>query len=292
MDVKYSIKDIENLTGIKAHTIRIWEQRYNLLSPERTDTNIRYYLDSDLKKILNVNLLYKNGTKISKIAKLNEQEILEGAKSIIEKDKNIGNEKIDQFIQVIIDLETDKIQQLLDDTFKSIGIINMYQEVIIPLLVRIGELWQLGTMNVAHEHFFSHNLREFIMSKINALPPGKKGKKVLLFLHEQEEHELPLLFYNYLLKDKGWDCIYLGQKVPFTDLENTYYQVSPDMVLTSMITNISSKKFKHILNQTLDIVPNNQLCLSGHNTILYKTLIPENVNVINRLHDFSEIFSN
>lgn len=291
MDITYSIKDLENLTGIKAHTIRIWEQRYNLLNPQRTDTNIRYYLDSDLRKILNINLLYTNGLKISKIAKLSDEEIVTEAEKILQSNKGSTKNDIEAVINKILDMDSEGIHNLLEQQFQQIGIIRMYLEVVNPLLIRIGELWQLGTITVAHEHLFSNTLREFVLSKTNNLPYPTKGKKIILFLHEQEEHELTLLFYQYLLKDKGWECIYLGQNVPMQDFENAYYQLSPHTVLTSMITNISSKKFRHILNQILDIVPEKELCISGQNTIVYKDLIPPQVNVINKLNDFSEIFS-
>ena len=290
-DSTYSIKDLENLTGIKAHTIRIWEQRYELLNPKRTETNIRYYDDTDLKKILNVNLLYNNGLKISKISKLSEDEIISEAKNLMEADDS-GNLAIEELMQAILELDEQKTQEILEKNYQQKGIITFYTDLVSPSLVKIGQLWQLNSLAISNEHFYSNLLRAFILGKTNDLTPKRdKNKKILLFLHEIEDHELTLLFYQYLLKDMGYDCVYLGANTPIEDVESTYFQINPDMVLTSMITNISSKKFKHIMDQLLDFIPNNKLCISGRNVITYDNLVPSDVRTITRFNHFVEIFS-
>ena len=290
-DSTYSIKDLENLTGIKAHTIRIWEQRYELLNPKRTETNIRYYDDTDLKKILNVNLLYNNGLKISKISKLSEDEIISEAKNLMEADDS-GNLAIEELMQAILELDEQKTQEILEKNYQQKGIITFYTDLVSPSLVKIGQLWQLNSLAISNEHFYSNLLRAFILGKTNDLTPKRdKNKKILLFLHEIEDHELTLLFYQYLLKDMGYDCVYLGANTPIEDVESTYFQINPDMVLTSMITNISSKKFKHIMDQLLDFIPNNKLCISGRNVITYDNLVPSDVKTITRFNHFVEIFS-
>ena len=196
----YLIKDLENLTGIKAHTIRIWELRHNLLNPLRTTTNIRQYSEEDLKKILNINLLYGNGFKISKIASLSETEIINKASQLIELQHKDTPIEIKNLIEAILKMNCDKMHLILNEVFNERGIINLYQEVITPVLIRIGELWQLSTLNIAQEHIFSNALREFIITISNGLNRPRIGKKVMLFLPEREEHELPLLFYQYLLR--------------------------------------------------------------------------------------------
>lgn len=175
--IRYSIKDLENYTEIKAHTIRIWEQRYNLLSPKRTDSNIRYYSHQDLKKILNINLLYLNGLKISKIAKLSENEITEQAKQIIVEKSVSGNEEVDTLLIAITSMDAEEIRRLLWQYDGQFDLRELYKNIIVPLLVKMGELWQTNSLSVAHEHHFSNILRDFYIVKINKLTPEKKNRK-------------------------------------------------------------------------------------------------------------------
>lgn len=287
----YLIKDLENLTGIKAHTIRIWEVRYNLLNPLRTATNIRQYSEEDLKKILNINLLYGNGYKISKIANLSETEMIHKASELIALNQKDTPIEIKNLMEAILKMNTDKMQLILNDVFNKRGIINLYEEVVTPVLIRIGELWQLSTINIAQEHIFSNALREFIITISNGLTKPRVGKKVMLCLPEREEHELPLLFYQYLLRDKGWECFYLGQRVPFADIQKSYYKIEPDMVIASMIQSTTPKQFSYSLDKILSAVPPEKLCLSGCNTIAYYDQIPKAVSTIHCLSDFDKIFS-
>ena len=194
-------------------------------------------------------------------------------------------------LESILALDAYNIHILLEEIFLDKGIINMYQEVITPLLTQIGELWQLNTLNIAHEHLFSNILREFIISKSNEIKKQKHGKKVILFLHEDEEHEIPLLFYHYMLNDKGWNCFYLGQKVPLADFEKSYYQINPDLVLTSMIKSTSSKQFSKVLDRLIEVIPAQKLVLSGYNVITYKNKIPKGIATIRILSDFTKIFN-
>lgn len=291
-ETTYSIKNLESLTGIKAHTIRIWEQRYNLLEPKRTETNIRYYDSEDLKKILNVNLLYKSGTKISKIAKLTDDEIIENSRSIILSKHDDSDRIIDQLIEAMLEMDNIKTLDIISRAYEQNGMILFYQNVVSPFLIKIGELWQLNSISVAHEHFFSNLLKGFINTQISSLEPKRnKGKKVLLFLHEDEEHEMSLLFYHYLLKDMGWECIYLGQNTPMKDFEFAHEQTNPQMVITSFIKSIDSKKFKSIITKISEIVPAGSLCISGFGAAHHEEHVPKNVHVIKKFNDFSQLFT-
>lgn len=287
----YLIKDLENLTGIKAHTIRIWELRHKLLKPLRTNTNIRQYSESDLKKILNINLLYNDGIKISKIARLSDADIIDKATELIESKSGDTPVDVKILTDAILEMNSDKMRKILDDVYKEKGIVQLYQEVVVPVLVKIGELWQLNTLNIAHEHIFSNVLREFIITLSNGVSTSRIGKKVILFLPADEQHELPLLLYQYLLREKGWECIYLGQKVPFVDFEKAYYKFNPDMVITSMIKSTSEKQFTSTLEKFLSAVPHDKLCLSGSNTVTYFDQIPKTVSTIHSMNDFEQIFS-
>ena len=272
---RYSIKDLENLTNIKAHTIRIWEQRYKLLEPKRTDTNIRYYQDKELKKLLNINLLYTNGYKISKIAKLSESEIISESHKIIGEDQKDVNQTVELMMMAIVDLNGTRVLELLEQSFINREIEQFYDEIIIPLFQKVGQLWQLNSISVGHEHFFSNIFKAFLFTKTNALPIKTRNRKALLFLNKNEEHEMSLLIYNYILKREGWEVIYLGAKVPFEDLEITYKQTKPDIVVTSFITNTTTAEFDSIIKSITSIIPPEKLVISGFMSEIYNDRIPK-----------------
>lgn len=288
---QYSIKDLENLTSIKAHTIRIWEQRYGLLSPKRTDTNIRFYEDSDLKRLLNINLLYSNGYKISKIAALNDQEILSQSKKIIESQSTQMEQEIDILILSIVDLNGEKINTILEQYYEKFGIERLYSKVIIPLLEKLGHLWQLNSISVGHEHFFSYLLRAFLSVKSHETQTQiQRNQKVLFFLHSDELHELSLMFYQIMFKKAGWEAVYLGAKVPFEDLKVTYDQVQPDLVVTSFITCISEEEFQKILSKTIEIIPLEKLVISGYQAVVFKEHIPEKITLVQSQKELTPYF--
>jgi DNA-binding transcriptional MerR regulator len=291
METIYSIKDLENITGIKAHTLRIWEKRYQILEPRRTETNIRYYNNDDLKKILNINLLNKGGFKISKIASLKDDEITTKANNLLE-DKNASESKeINALIQSIIKLETSEIERILEKGYQEKGILRLYKETITPLLIRMGELWQLSTLNISHEHLFSNTLRKFIIVKTNEVKAEKQlNKSVLIFLTKGEHHEIPILFYNYFLKSFGWDSIYLGANVPTEDLRLAIIQKNPDLVFTSMIIHVTGDRFHRNLDSLLEIIPEKKLCLSTTKPIKNKDELYPQMNSIINYEDFVKLF--
>jgi DNA-binding transcriptional MerR regulator len=288
---QYSIKDLENLTDIKAHTIRIWEQRYGLLTPKRTDTNIRYYEDQDLKKLLNVNLLYTKGLKISKIAALSDEEILEKSKELLLNERKWDDDEIDVLLLGIIELDEEKIQGILGRIYNEQGIEHLFSRTIVPLLIKMGELWQLNSLSVGHEHFFSNIYRGFVLSKISNLNvPTKTEKKILMFLPPNEEHELSLLIYHYMFKREGWQVYYLGISVPFEDLKISYDQIQPDLTLTSLIAKSSEKEFETMLRKIEDVIPAKKLVLSGNMSSLYKDKLATGVRLIESEQDLKALF--
>lgn len=215
----YSIKDLEKLSGIHAHTIRIWEKRYQLVKPERTSTNIRVYSDNDLKKLLNVALLNKNGLKISKIARLTENDLTD---KIIKLSEDYGNtdSQIENLVLAMIDLDEFKFENLLNLLIDTYGFDKTIVNVVYPFLVKIGVLWQTGSIAPAQEHFVSNIIRRKLNVAIDKLDSSqaKPDNKFILFLPEGEYHEISLLFYAYLIKKYGFYPIFLGQSVPFSDL--------------------------------------------------------------------------
>ena len=285
---QYSIKDLETFTKIKAHTLRIWEQRYDLLKPERTDTNIRYYSDKDVKKILNINLLYNNGYKISKIAKLQEKELFEIASEILRAPDTSDKDEINVFVENILALNEHAIVSSLNRINDNIGLERLYPEVLIPLLEKIGTLWQVDAISVSHEHFLSNLLREFLIKEITLLPTFKRSKgKIVMFLPEHEKHELSLLFYYYILKKRKYDCFYLGQSVPMKDLKSFVEEVEPDFIVSSLIAEMTSKAFDELFNNYNEIASLSKFYIGGYQMLNHKNKFSEQVNKLQGIEDFS-----
>lgn len=286
----YSIKDLENFTHIKAHTIRIWEQRYNLLSPKRTDSNIRYYDKEDLKKILNVNMLYTNGMKISKIAALSEEEIVDKCKDILNREDNLASKEVENYILNITEFDHDNLRVLLDESFDQHGAHKFYGSVIAPLLTRMGKLWQVNTLDIVHEHFLSSLLREFLISKTRGTKSKRNGKKIVFFLGEDELHEFSMLFYQMILTEKGYECFYLGQNLPLDELQLFKLKVKPDFYLTSFVGQISEKNFVRQLDKLKNITKGKRLILSGNEAVKHKDYISGNIELIMSEDDLNRIF--
>ena len=236
----FSIRDLENLSGIKAHTIRMWEKRYKLLTPERTATNIRTYSLSSLQKLLNVTLLYNNGYKISKISRIPEGNIPLIAKDIVAQN-SVKDQAIHAFKLSMINFD----QSLFMSTYNSVlvdrSFRDVFRHVFIPLLNEIGLLWQTDTISPAHEHFISCLIKQKILvqtEKLQQLEPTNISKIFVPFLPENEIHEIGLLYLNYEIVSRGYKSIYLGQTIPMDTLNDvmkyfdnicflSYFTVSP-----------------------------------------------------------------
>ncbi len=218
----FTIKDLENLTGIKAHTIRIWEKRYNVLEPMRTDTNIRYYDLQALQKLLNITLLHDYGYKISKISKMPSEEIPQLVQEIIST-KSAKNHAISSFKLAMMNFD----QKLFLDTYNSLlsekSFREVFFEVFIPLMEEIGFLWQAETISPAHEHFISYLIKLKLLvntEKIQSNKPTKEDKLFVLYLPMNEVHELGLMYLNYEIIFSGYKTIYLGESVPTDSLKD------------------------------------------------------------------------
>jgi len=217
----FSIKDLENLSGIKAHTIRIWEKRYHLLEPERTDTNIRTYSLENLQKLLNVSYLNNNGYKISKIASLKIGEIPNIVNEISKKN-NIQNAAINDFKLAMLNFDQVRFYEIYNNLSKEKSFKEIFYEVFIPLLTEIGMLWQTDIINPAHEHFLTTFIRQKILVNTELIQAELKStykKSFVLYLPDNEIHELGLMFINYLLVSKGYQTIFLGQSIPIENLK-------------------------------------------------------------------------
>lgn len=217
---KFSIKDLENLSGIKSHTIRIWEKRYNLLEPDRTETNIRTYDLSALRKILNVSYLKNAGIKISTIASLTSSDIETQVRNLA-----IRNNKNDHAIQelklAMVNFDQTMFNRVYDSVLQEVGFTGVFYDLFIPFLEELGFLWQSKTINIAHEHFISHLIKQKVLinlEKVQYQPKNDSDSVYVLFLPENEMHDLGLLFLNYELLRKGNKTIYLGASMILDDL--------------------------------------------------------------------------
>jgi DNA-binding transcriptional MerR regulator len=259
----FTIKDLENLSGIKAHTIRIWEQRYTFLKPQRTDTNIRYYTNDELKKVLNIALLNKYGFKISHIDKMNAQELRDKIISLNQAEAQ-QERLINEMLQCMIDLDMDRFENVLDEFIAAKGIDKAIHYLVFPFLDKIGILWLTNNIHPAQEHLVTNIIRQKLIvgieSVVSHLSPDRK---VILFLPEGEHHELGLLYIYYLLKSRGVQVIYLGSNVPLSDLEYITRSKKPDFVythLTCIAGNFNYEKYLHQVHESVHGIP---LVISG-----------------------------
>ena len=237
---EYKIKDLENLTGIKSHTIRIWEKRYRILSPDRTDTKIRTYSDSELTHLLTVSMLNRNGIKISKIAQLSQEDM-----NNLLWDIKVNKEpeySMDKLLLSLVSLDEELFKETLANLLESEGLEKTFTNHLIPFLDRIGIMWLIGSVNPAQEHFMSNLIRQKIISEIDKQEiPVSTEKSVLMYLPEHEWHEMSLLFYHFLLRSKGVPTFYLGQSLPYESLVECIEKLKPNYILSSWLTAVDEK---------------------------------------------------
>jgi DNA-binding transcriptional MerR regulator len=231
----FSISDLEQLSGIKAHTIRIWEQRYGILRPVRTATNIRTYCDDDLRRLLNVATLCNRGHRISQVARLSEQELMDAVISC-NNDENNYCQQVNGLLAAMLHMDEPQLNVLMNSATHKLGFEKAILHVAYPFLQRIGVMWQAGCVNPAQEHLVTNLLRQKIIAAIDAVPPVKPAevRRWVLFLPEGEMHELALLVMNYVLRARGHHVLYLGQNLPTTELEAICTSYQPHAICTVM----------------------------------------------------------
>jgi MerR family transcriptional regulator, light-induced transcriptional regulator len=285
---KYSIKELEQLSGIKAHTIRIWEKRHGIISPSRTTTNIRFYSDDDLKKIINVSMLNNNGIKISHIAEMTLAEMNQKVLEISEI-RNDATVHIDQLIVSMIDMEEEQFEKILNRLILRYGFEKTVTEVIYPFLEKIGILWQTQNITPGHEHFISNLIRQKIIVAIDALPiPSKTERRILLFLPEGEMHEIGLLFYHYLTRKSGYRTYYLGQSVPHNDLMQIVEVHKPHILLTSITTPLP-EPIENYFNKLSSDFPQAQVLAAGLQVQRYRGRKIDNLQVFSTVIELQQL---
>ncbi len=282
----YSIKDMEKLSGIKAHTIRIWEQRYGLLQPKRTPTNIRYYEDEDLKLLLNIALLNKNGYRVSKISDMSEREISEKVAEISEVSYEYPTQ-LDALTLSMIEMDEFKFSRIVNANTAQIGFERTMLEVIYPFLDKLSILGMTGSIHPIQVNFISCLIRQKMIVAIDKLPLQRNVayQKFLLYLPEGEKQELSLLFLAFLLKTRGFQVNYVGVGVSLIDLKDACRIQKPDFIYTMIsepFKEISVPDYIETLSKNFEDV---ELLFSGHEVVTQDMKSHDNVRVLGSLED-------
>lgn len=290
----FTIKNLENISGIKAHTLRIWEKRYNLLEPERTDTNIRRYSLESLKKLLNITLLYNHGFKISKIASFDENEIPLMVRDIALKSSS-EQVSINALKLAMVNFDYDLFDATFDETLSQYNFEFVFINILMPLMRELGILWQTGAISPSHEHFVTHLIKQKIHVQTEILQRRQynqeEDKLFVLFLPENEIHELGLLYLNYFILSKGHRTIFLGQSITIESLETlfslslsvsfvTYLTVEPNKDdIDEFLNNFN----KHLLNDN-----DSELLIFGPQQVEINTsALPKKIKMFRSIESFN-----
>ncbi|MDG1518565.1 MAG: MerR family transcriptional regulator [Flavobacteriales bacterium] len=287
----YSIQDLEELSGVKAHTIRIWEKRYNLLVPERTATNIRLYSDNDLRKLLNVSTLINLGLKISKISELSELEIGEKIEEHLLPEKTDKQTElfINNLISAGITFDTFRFDSTFSSAILRFGLRDTYTKVLLPVLIRIGLMWGKNQIVPAQEHLISNLIKQKLFAGIDGLPLNTSPKKkYLLFLPPNENHEIGLLLSYYLLKQAGHRVYYLGANVPINNLNIAVKSANPDFIVFFAVRSWGAKQLQDVVDEILQKFEKNIVVLGNENTI--KPVKGKGLIKIHSIDQFESIF--
>ena len=294
---EFSIKNLENISGIKAHTIRIWEKRYKLLSPERTDTNIRKYSLESLKKLLNITLLYKNGFKISKIANLEPENVPQLVRQIA-LENNSDNSSINALKLAMVNFDVGMFDSKYKILVENNGFDYVFFNIFIPLMAELGILWQTGAICPSHEHFVTSLIKQKIHVQTEKIQNKKfiqeSSPKFVIFLPDNEIHELSILYLNYLILSKGFQTIFLGQSIRIKSL-NTLLSQNEALHFITYITVQPSKShisnYIKLFDESIIKGRKNKLSIFGPQIKnLTFQQVPENVFIFNNPETFVEQF--
>ncbi len=281
----YSITDLEKLSGIKAHTIRIWERRYKLIEPKRTKTNIRYYNEHDLRRLLNICVLNKKGVKISKLAKMSQDEIHDQVKSAT----SISDEydaQLDGLTLAMLELDERKFNRIFNVYIKNHGFEQTIFELLNPFLEKLSLLWMTGSLKTCHEHFMTELIRRKVIRAIDSIPlPKEDAKRFLIFLPEEEHQELSLLFLNYVCRARGFHVVNLGKGNALEDIASVREIFAPDFVYTIITESHVQKPVRPFLHQLCESFPESHVFVSGYQIVRQRVKSEGKLEVVASLND-------
>jgi len=260
----YTLYELEKLTGILAATIRVWERRYNIIKPKRTETKRRWYDDFDLRRLINISIIYHSGTKISKIAKYSESELIEKVE-FLTRDSVISDTYVKSLIFAMLSFNGNAVNEILLRSVINIGFEDTFSSVVFPFLRRIGIMWHTGSANTGAEHFITNILREKLIVAIDSLPPANdpERKRVIMFLPDNELHEMGLLFYSYLIRKLGHEVLYLGQATPFLALAEVAEKWHSDILVTGVLSELSVFEPEEYLNRLSTTFKSQKILVCG-----------------------------
>jgi DNA-binding transcriptional MerR regulator len=284
----YSIKDLEQITGIKAHTIRIWEKRYKIVQPQRTTTNIRHYTDFDLKRLMSVAILNRHGQKISHIVSMSNEQLNEKIVALTQHSFDMASH-IESLMVAMIEVNETKFDKTLTTLFLNLGFEDTFTKVIVPFFEKIGILWQIGTVNPAQEHFITNLIRKKIIVAIDGLIVSENvpnRKKFLLFLPDDELHEIALLYYSYLIQKRGHKVIYLGQMVPFEDIIMLSELQQPDVLFTIFTSCPKNTTVEDYIEKLVLNFDDKKIFVSGIQFKMNQIALPDPVTLIDGYDTF------
>lgn len=288
----YSIKDVENLSGVKAHTIRIWEKRYDIVNPKRTETNIRFYDEEDLKLVLQIALLKKSGMKISKIASLSRDEISQLCAEVNEVQTEFEN-SLDTLTLSLIELDEQKFNRIFDLNIQDAGFEKTMEEIIFPLLNKLSVMWMTGSIKQVHEHFVGNLIKRKIISEIDKLSgQSLKEEKFLVFLNEKEDHELSILFLHYLLKKKGFKVLNIGTNVGVNNLIEGSVIYKPNYLITIINEEQDKVAIEQFIHKTCEAIHPAVLLVSGFQAARMQINKPDNCQIVSDLNSIKEFYHN
>jgi len=261
----YTLYELEKLTGILAATIRVWERRYNIIKPQRTETNRRWYDDDDLRRLINVSVVYHSGIKISKIAKYSESELQEKAEFLM-SDSAGSDININSLIVAMFSFNSNAVNEILLRSIINIGFEETFSSVVFPFLRRVGIMWHTGSVNIGAEHFITNIFRGRLISATDSLPPANdpNSKRVIMFLPDNELHEIGLLFYAYLIRKLGHEVLYLGQATPFSALTGANEKWRSDIIITGALSYLSISEPEEYLKNLSSTFGSQKILVAGY----------------------------
>lgn len=290
--IAYSIKDLESISGVKAHTLRIWEKRYGIIQPLRTDTNIRYYKDSDLQKVLNISLLNKKGYKISKIATMSTDQVRQKVGEYTEVGQ-VFEDQLDTMMLSTFELDESKLNIVLDHEISSRGFEETMNEVVYPLLDKLSMMWIAGSVKSVHENFVSNIIKRKTVVEIDRLSRGELNNHIrcLIYLPENESHELSLLFLHYILVKNAAKVINLGPGTPLIDVLEGKSIFKAEYIFTIFNDSFEETPLQPYIDELSKNATDAKILISGFQTASQNLVLPTNVSVLNSIQSVKDFIS-
>lgn len=293
--VRYSIKELEKYSGIKAHTIRIWEQRYQLLKPKRTETNIRYYDEEQLKYLLNVSLLIENGFRISQICGFSREVFNQHIRDLMDDAHQVASDHtivthVNGMVLAMLELDQLRFEKIIASSLLVRSFEETLIQIIYPFLKRIGVMWRTGEVSTAQEHFIYNLIKQKIIVAIDGLElPNPDADKFMLFLPKSEFNDLLILLFTYVLKHRGRQCVYLGADIPFRDLIKVAEISRPSALFTFVKAPASKIDTQAYIYELADKFPSKEIYITGNPYFMEELEYPDNVLLIPGIKELSLI---